>query len=479
MTLGEQRMNRRQIVVASAAAVAGIGVSGMVRSSLAQDASPEAGPGEGGGLPPIPAGAVVVAEGLWNPGDLAFGPDGTLYIAETGVAGGDPTAPPAAATPMADGSLPMGPAPAVPPRVSQVAPDGTQSVLTGETGGVGIGFYNGEVFVSQGGGSVGSGMTPQPAENTINAVDAATSAVRLVASLGQYEVDNNPDGLDVNPNLYGLGIATDGQIYVADAGGNTIYRVDAATGEFALFAVVPNLTDLTGATPTAEELAMQPGPRQPVPTSVVIDAGGNVVVALLGENLERAVDPLVRAGRDLLGRYLRAGDDRQCRARAGRAALRQPTDGGLRRRDAGAGGGDADQRRRLGRDRSRRAVLPARDRLRRGGEPLRRGQLDHLRPERPARPGAADRRDRAGGVTHPVECHAPRSLDRGAFFCVSMLVPGDANRRKPRFRRSRSSCPRAKTRTQAAVRCGRLAVVPIEPINRDCRTTHVGGGIIR
>lgn len=284
MTLGEQRMNRRQIVVASAAAVAGIGASGLLRSSLAQEASPEAGPGEGGGLPPIPEGAVVVAEGLWNPGDLAFGPDGTLYIAETGVAGGDPTAPPAAATPMADGSLPMGPAPAVPPRVSQVAPDETQSVLTEETGGVGIGFYNGEVIVSQGGGSVGSGMTPQPAENTINAVDAASGAVRLVASLGQYEVDNNPDGLDVNPNLYGLSITADGQIYVADAGGNTIYRVDAATGEFALFAVVPNLTDLTGATPTAEEQAMQPGPRQPVPTSVVIDAGGNVVVVLLGES---------------------------------------------------------------------------------------------------------------------------------------------------------------------------------------------------
>jgi sugar lactone lactonase YvrE len=276
-------MNRRQIVVASAAAAAGIAVSGVMRSSLAQEASPEAGPGEGGGLPPIPEGAVVVAEGLWNPGDLAFGPDGTLYIAETGVAGGDPTAPPAAATPMADGSLPMGPAPAVPPRVSQVAPDGTQSVLTEETGGVGIGFYNGEVIVSQGGGSVGSGMSPQPAENTINSVDAASGTVRLVASLGQYEVDNNPDGLDVNPNLYGLAITADGQIYVADAGGNTIYRVDAATGEFALFAVVPNLTDLTGATPTAEELAMQPGPRQPVPTSVVIDAGGNVVVALLGE----------------------------------------------------------------------------------------------------------------------------------------------------------------------------------------------------
>lgn len=70
---------------------------------------------------------------------------------------------------------------------------------------------------------------------------------------------------------------------MADAGGNTIYQVDSATGAFSLFTIVPDLTKLTGATPTAEGAAAQPGPRQPVPTSVVIDAGGNVVVTLLSE----------------------------------------------------------------------------------------------------------------------------------------------------------------------------------------------------
>jgi len=48
-------------------------------------------------------------------------------------------------------------------------------------------------------------------------------------------------------------------------------------------AVVPNLTELTGATPSAEEEAMQPGPRQPVPTSVVFDAAGMLHVTLLSE----------------------------------------------------------------------------------------------------------------------------------------------------------------------------------------------------
>ncbi len=294
MSLLNRKVSRRQAVMAGVIAAGG---TTLARPAYAaQDASPEASPAaspqaspaaspvaEGGGLPPIPEGATVVAEGLWNPGDLAFGDDGTLYIAETGVAGGDPSAPPALATPNPDGSLPLGAAPVIPPQISAVAPDGKQSVLTTGTGGVGIGVLSGWVYVSTGGGSVGSGFAPQPQENTVSAVDIATGAVLKVAELGPYEVANNPDGLDVNPNLYGLDFGADGQLYVADAGGNAIYKINPDSGEFALFAVVPNLTDLTGATPTVLEQAQQPGPRQPVPTGVVVDGGGNVVVSLLGE----------------------------------------------------------------------------------------------------------------------------------------------------------------------------------------------------
>lgn len=188
------------------------------------------------------------------------------------------------ATPNAAGTPVPGPAALVPGRVSAVGPDGTVSVLADDLGGVvGIAVVDGTLYVAAGGGSVGSGFAPNPEENTVSAIDVATGEVTTVAELGPYEVENNPDGSDVNPNLYGLDVAADGTVYVADAGGNTIYAVDPAGGTFALFAVVPNLTDLTGATPTAEEQAFQPGPRQPVPTSVVVDDAGNVVVALLSE----------------------------------------------------------------------------------------------------------------------------------------------------------------------------------------------------
>ncbi|MCA9858594.1 MAG: ScyD/ScyE family protein [Thermomicrobiales bacterium] len=188
-----RKFDRRALLKASGAlGLAGavfVGGGSFFSGARAQDE-------EGGGMPPLPEGATVVGQGLWNPGNLTLGADGTLYIAEQGIAGGGMDGP-SVATPGPDGSpIPAAP-PLVAPQISAVAPDGT--------------------------------------------------------------------------------------VYVADAGGNTIYQIDPASGEFSLFAVVPNLTDLTGSTPTPEEEAMQPGPRQPVPTSVAIAPDGTITVVLLSE----------------------------------------------------------------------------------------------------------------------------------------------------------------------------------------------------
>ena len=275
-------ISRRTFAAAGASITAGAALAITARHAFAQDATPDA-PPEDGGMPPLPEGAIPVAQGLWNPNGLAVGEDGTLYIAEAGVAGGG-EGEPTLATPLPDGTLATGPLPAVAPQVSTVAPDGTQAVLTTEAGGTGITIVGAEAFVVNGGTSVSGGFAQIPGENTVRAIDLATGAVRQVAELGTYEIENNPDGQDINPNLYGIAAAPDGTLYVADAGANTIYTVNPADGTSALFAVVPTLTDLTGATPTAEEQAMQPGPRQPVPTGIVVDAASTITVGLLGEN---------------------------------------------------------------------------------------------------------------------------------------------------------------------------------------------------
>ncbi|MBA3378916.1 MAG: hypothetical protein H0T93_08530, partial [Chloroflexia bacterium] len=80
MSLLDRPLSRRRVAVAGATVTSLAAVAGLtgLHSVLAQEASP-APEGEGGpGLPPIPEGATVVAEGLWNPGNIVFGPDGTL-----------------------------------------------------------------------------------------------------------------------------------------------------------------------------------------------------------------------------------------------------------------------------------------------------------------------------------------------------------------------------------------------------------------
>ncbi|MDQ2683837.1 MAG: ScyD/ScyE family protein [Chloroflexota bacterium] len=271
----DARLSRRQVAKLGAAATAVVATA-RTRSAFAQDATPAGDEGGMPGLPPLPEGATVVAEGLWNPTNMAFGEDGTLYIAESGVSGGGaPDSEPA--TPLADGSLPPAPPALVAGQITAVAPDGTVSVLAEGLGSVaGIDAVGGTLYISAGGGSVAAGFQPNPVENIISTVDIATGAVTPLVELGSYEVENNPDGTDVNPNLYGLVVTEDGTLYVADAGGNTIYSVDTATGDFSLFAVVPNLDEITGGTPTAES-------RQTVPTAVVVSPEGELQVSLLSE----------------------------------------------------------------------------------------------------------------------------------------------------------------------------------------------------
>ncbi len=274
MSITQQRTTRRRAV----AAAVGTGSALMLASHTrlaAQDGTPPA-EGDGPPGPPLPEGATIVAEGLWNPYGLLFA-DGTLYIGESGIAspGADGET---VATPNAEGT-PIAQAPGlVPGQVTVVPASGEPSVIgLGADGVVGMAIVDGTLYVACGGASVGSGFQPLPIENTVDAIDLGSGELTEVASLGVYEVANNPDGTDVNPNLYGMAASADGQLFVADAGGNAIYQVDPATGDFSLFAVIPTLEELTESTPEAGA-----PPRQSVPTGIVIDDSGNIHVLLLG-----------------------------------------------------------------------------------------------------------------------------------------------------------------------------------------------------
>jgi hypothetical protein len=285
----------------TAAVVFGLAVGGTV---AAQDATPEG----GGGLPPLPAGCEVVADGLIGPRDLAISADGTIFVTESGSGGDEVLGPPVVdeegtpppqleegdvASPAAGGEEEVPEEGLAPPstrgytgQVTVVLPDGTQALLSTSfasysdgvgPAGITIG-PDGLVYISVGGAAVLAGIEPLINENAVFVIDPATGEPTPIVELGSYEAANNPDGTDVNPNLYGVGFGPDGLLYVVDAGGNTIYQVNPATGEFTLFAVVPLLSELMGETDVdpAED-------RQPVPTSIIVGPDGQFVISLLSE----------------------------------------------------------------------------------------------------------------------------------------------------------------------------------------------------
>ena len=302
MDITSRSIDRRTFTIATGAGVAALATGSI--AARAQEASPAAGGPPG--LPPLPEGATVVATGLYNPVYIAFADDGTMYVTERGVGGDEilDIVPPGAeeeATPVQDAvATPVvaeaTPAEDVPPpstrgytgQITSVSPDGTQTVVATElasysdgAGPHGIAVQDGLVYFSIGGIAVSVGLEPLDGENGLHSLDPATGTVTQIAEFNTYEIENNPDGTDVNPNLYAVSVGdSDGRVTVNDAGSNTIFSVDPATGEFTLRGVVPDLNALTA---NFEEGAVTDDPpRQPVPTGGAYN-GTSYFVSLLSE----------------------------------------------------------------------------------------------------------------------------------------------------------------------------------------------------
>lgn len=325
------KLNRRRLATTGAAATAGVAVGIPAWRAVAQDQAtpvdntdlstpeldaastpPPAAETDG---PPIPEGTTLVADGLSNPRFIARGSDGTLYVTEVGVGGDEPFGvEDASGTGELDDSGTPGATPVVSTpaavsfeetrgytgMVSSIGLDGTRTVLVdglasyGSGIGVqGIALGAGEVYFAIGGVAVGAGADPLPEENTIYRYSVDTGEVTTIASLGQFEVDENPDGTDINPNLYEISHAPEGNLVVVDAGGNTVYNVDIATGEFSLAGVVPDYTELTG-----QDLDPELGSGQAVPTGVDVTQDGTIYISPLREFWPPESPSLLTMGED-------------------------------------------------------------------------------------------------------------------------------------------------------------------------------------
>ena len=220
----------------------------------------------------------VVTEGLNNPMGLLVMPDGAVWVVDSGVGGDqeieviDPaTGQPATAT--------IG----MTAHVYRVAPDGTREVMgTLPSVQVGMEFLGGsklahlgpQVFVTSGGWQAAFGPEPMPMMAAVVRVDTAEN--RMVASTYSLEAATNPGGFVVDSHPYGIVGGADGNLYVADAGGNTVIKVNPRTGEVSLVAAIAGLP---GPMPNPNrDGAME---MDPVPTGITQAADGTLFVSLL------------------------------------------------------------------------------------------------------------------------------------------------------------------------------------------------------
>ncbi|HVD14398.1 MAG TPA: ScyD/ScyE family protein [Actinomycetota bacterium] len=222
----------------------------------------------------------VVAGGLDNPRGLGFAPDGSLYVAEAGRGGSGPCfeGPEGPACFGASGAVTRlrhgHQTRVVTGLPSSAAPDGSSAIGPSD-----VAAGHDGTFVTVGLGANPALRDQVPALGDMGQLVRISrrGSTRLVADLGDFEAEANPDGglPDSNPNS----VLAGGRFQVvADAGGNSLLRV-SAKGKVSVLATFPDR--MVAAPPF---LGLPPGtqiPMQSVPTSVVRGPDGAYYVGEL------------------------------------------------------------------------------------------------------------------------------------------------------------------------------------------------------
>lgn len=168
-------------------------------------------------------------------------------------------------------------------QVIRIAPDGTQELIAllpslnlGQemVGGARLATLDGDIYATVGFWMEGSDADPGPVTASVVRLDG--SEVVRVADLWAFERDHNPDDLVVESHPYGLTVGPDGMLWVADAGGNTLLRVDPETGDIELLAVFDGIES-----PLPNPNRRGAMESDPVPTGITVGADGTVYVGLL------------------------------------------------------------------------------------------------------------------------------------------------------------------------------------------------------
>jgi sugar lactone lactonase YvrE len=272
-----------RISVRRAGAVAGLlALAAVTALGGAATAAPSTAKGGSGG------GLTVVADGLDNPRGIGFGPDGALYVAESGSGGSGPCIPSPEGGEACFGRTGA---------VTRITKRSQHRVLTGlpsvagaggvaASGPVDLGFsgWTGYLLVGNPGGGTDTRERLGPGAGRFGKLlKVDLHGIRAVADFPRFEEKNNPDkgagaepGLEIDSNPNGLLVRKHSQV-VADAGGNDLLKVDHK-GRISVLAVFP--PRLVDAPPGIPGLPPEL-PMQAVPTSVVKGPDGAYYVGQL------------------------------------------------------------------------------------------------------------------------------------------------------------------------------------------------------
>jgi sugar lactone lactonase YvrE len=253
---------------------------------------------------------VPVMTGLNGPQGVLVGPDGGIWAIDSGVGGPTEVTVTVPQTGM-KGVVKIGNT----ARVVRLGPDGKQtdvatlpSVLTpdGEaTGGGRLAVTAETVYATSGSwsGDIAKDI-PERMPLMASILKIADGKATEVASTWDLERTQNPDKTEVDTHPYGLTTGSDGQLWIADAGGNSLEKLDPVTGTLSVVAVFDGLPwpkDLPVPPPLANGNPSRGGKLEldPVPTAVVPETDGGAYVSLLcGFPFPVGVSRVVRVSKD-------------------------------------------------------------------------------------------------------------------------------------------------------------------------------------
>ena len=189
------------------------------------------------GPPPLPDNVHVVAAGLANPRGFTWGPDGALYVAESGT-------PPAGFMPPAGPPPPAGSPPVINNngRITRIVPEGARTVLAsglpvfvgplGDTlGAASVAFIGNTLYAA-----IAAGPKHGHPEMAGGIYRVEGGTVTLVADTDAYNIANPPaqnvhdEASEELSNPYDM-IAVGGKLYVTDGNKDVIHVVDPAAPE--------------------------------------------------------------------------------------------------------------------------------------------------------------------------------------------------------------------------------------------------------